>query len=1451
MYRIGIDAGSKTIKLVVIDGEGKVAHSLYRRHGSNIRRTLLQVIDEYIDHFGNVAGPMAVTGSAGIAVAGALGLPFVQEVVATTDAVKLEYPEANAVIELGGEDAKVVYLDDPVEQRMNATCAGGTGGFIDTFATMMGIRPSEVNLYALRAKHVYPISHRCAVFAQSDVRPLLAAGVSKEDMAASVLEAVVKQTIGGLACGRPIRGNVVFLGGPLEFIPELYRRFCLALELDRDTGIKPHRANLFTARGAAIGAGKLADEQKRGGAKTASNEISLMLLKRAVQDMPEIKDDLVRMEPLFADAAERVRFEERHAGAPIPGAAIGAAEGPLYLGLDAGSTTVKYALVDGEGRMLASACKEAAGDALLVAGRMLDSLYDALPPGGAARIAQAVITGNGDEILEQGLKTDASVVDTTAFLRAVRELYPQATFVLDIGGQDMKGVWVKDGQMVDAILNEPCSSGCGEFMADTARAMDVSLEAFTASALTSEHPVELDTKCTVFMTSRMRHAQKAGANDADISAGIAYSIARNALYRVIGRAENPDMGDVVVVGGGAFRSDAVLRAFELVSGKEVIRPQGAHLLGAYGAALIARDRALEAARAGRRVESALVGADMLASFDPVYSAYRCDGCEKACMLSLVDFGDGRVFVSGNRCSEGARIVKDAISAIGEDEYLGTTSLLPRSHHAARPKGNGDIGFGIQIPGFLKSFSGGMVGGGGSSVQKGSIYYEEAKKRTDAQVGSSTRNTRAENSEVPNVVARERELLAAFGEQRGIGARGKVKVGIVNTLTGYEQLPFWHTLFAKLGYSVVVSDEASSASLKTMSAESIPSESVCESAKITHERVYDLARQGARTVFMPRYDRDGCCAVRCLYVDAIADNVPFIGDGFVKVMAPQLRSLDAEGVLSCEEDRAALMQAFRELSGAAAPDEAALDRALSFAANAQAAFVRDVRAATDEALAWLAADGGRHGIVMAGRPYHMDSELAHDVDNVLQKLGMAVLAPLGVDAVLDVCADGDRMPAGAVADVQANDGIDTWRHAGRLARYARFAVANPQLDIVVLESFNCGYDAVNVGDVRNILVAADRPFTVLKIDDIVDAAHIAARLRTLVESVTQGGSRDMRNRQQDPASAVESFEGGASVRLETAGRQGGDSCCDLLADGVSRADMETALACVPPDLCFTASIMAARAINVLRDDSSIEELRVPDVCQGCLVDALPHLIARELGTSPRIVGGGTWGPDAPKPHKADVQPPRPRTSRRDKVRIGIVGNPLLCYDPFMNEGIEQLVRDLGAEPVMPDPDLVSVDDVRYFDQLSLFSKTGVSAVLYLQNFGCLKGHVHARGALHSMRSHFPEMPVTVIDYDPESSALNRENRIRLVVAAAKQRAEEGPKFGGLPARFRRAACIEVLDEFPFYRNTRSVNFETMRNPYGAGAGGTPDYEILKEASNKDYRMTAEMAAAIRAVMVRGR
>ena len=1436
MYRIGIDAGSKTVKLVVIGEGGEVIHSLYRRHSSNIRRTLAHILDEYLDHFGNVAGPAAVTGSAGIAVAEALGLPFVQEVVATTDAVKAEYPEANAIIELGGEDAKVVYLDDPVEQRMNATCAGGTGGFIDTFATMMGIRPSEVNLYALRAKHIYPISHRCAVFAQSDVRPLLAAGVSKEDMAASVLEAVVKQTIGGLACGRPIRGNVVFLGGPLEFIPELYRRFCLALELDRETGVKPRRANLFTARGAAIGAGRLADEQCRDGAQKASNETSITMLKRAVQAMPEIPDDLARMRPLFQSDEERGDFVKRHASASVPHAPVGSAEGPLYLGLDAGSTTVKYALVDREGRMLASDCREAAGDALLVASRMLESLYELLPDDGRAHIARAVICGSGDEVLEAGLKMDSATVDMTAFLRAARELYPKASFVLDVGGQDMKAMWVKDGQMLDAVLNDPCSSGCGEFMADTARAMGAPIESFAEAALEATRPVELDTKCTVFMTSRVRHAQKVGASDADIAAGIAYSIARNALYRLVGRAENADMGDEVVVCGGAFRSDAVLRAFELALGRQVNRPADAHLIGAYGAALIARDEAIQL-NMPDSARSALVGAVAMASFDPVYSAYRCDGCENACMLSLVDFGDGRVFVSGNRCSRGAAVVRQTISAIGEDEYLGRTSLLPRANGTARPKGNGDIGFGIQIPGFLKSFSGGMVGGGGSAVQKGSVFYEEARKRTDAQVSSSTRNTRAENAHVPNVVARERELLAAFGEAAGVGARGKVKVGIVNTLAGFEQLPFWHTLFSRLGYSVLVSNEEQSRSLKTMAAESIPSESVCESAKITHERVYDLARQGARVVFMPRYERGGDCAVICHYVDAIADNVPFVGDGFVKMMSPHLTSLNVAEIAGSELDRAALLEAFAELSGGAAPKEQDLIRALGEAEQAQERFEESLLDATQEALDWLAKEPSRHGVVMAGRPYHMDSELAHDVDNVLQKLDMAVLAPLGIDKLADRAGKAHLDP-----DRVEQTGERAWNHAVRLMRYARFVVANPQLDLVVLESFNCGYDAVNVGDVRRVLAEANRPFTVLKIDDIVDAAHIVLRLKTLAESIGKS----------EPASLgqpVQDDEAKAPSRAERAHGQG--VCVDLLAEGTTREDMETARACVPPDMCFTAAIIVGRAINVLRRNPQVSELRVPEICHRCLVDALPHILEREFGFSPSIVAVDAWEAHAVTEAGVSQTSAGTRHGGREKVRIGIVGNPLLCYDSFMNEGVDKLVRSLGAEPVLPDPELVCIDDVRYFDQLAKFSKSGVSSVLYLQNFACLKGHVHARGALHSMRKRFPTMPVTVIDYDPESSALNRENRIRLVVAAAKRRAEEGVKFGSLPARFQRASCIEVLDEFPFYRNTRSVGMEQMRNPYGAGAAGSPDYEILKEASNKDYKMTAEMAAAIRAVMVRGR
>ena len=643
--RIGIDAGSKTIKVVIADADGVILHSAYQRHQSNIRKTLQSVLHDLSWRYGNLEGTVAITGSAGISAAEMLGVPFVQEVVATTRAVRGAYPAADAVVELGGEDAKVIYLTGGLEQRMNATCAGGTGGFIDTIAFMLGVRTGAMSRLSMGASRLYPIASRCAVFAQTDVRPLLNAGAAKADIAASALDAVVRQTLGGLACGRPLRGTLVFLGGPFEYVPDLAHRFRRALGLTPTTGILPRDAHLFTALGAAL----ISEEE----GKTAS--LDALCERAAAGELLEAEEELGRLPALFSDEAELAAFRERHRAAVFPTLRTFDARGPVFLGVDAGSTTAKVALVDAEGRLVYSAYEPTRGDVLDTVRQMVLGALAALPnsaPRGeeAPWIAHATATGYGEDLLRAALGIDSGVVETAAHLRGAQALRPDVSFVLDIGGQDMKALWVESGAVADAVLNEACSSGCGALVSGMAWSMNVHLDQFVRSGLFAEKPVDLGTRCTVFMTSRVRHAQKVGASTGDISAGLAYSVVRNAVNKVIRKNAAHDLGENVVVQGGAFANDAVLRAFEKVFGCEAKRPDISACMGAYGAALLARDRGPVPGG------SSLLGRRQLEKLSYRQAVSRCSGCSNACHLVATRFdvdGERRRFVVGNRCGRGA------------------------------------------------------------------------------------------------------------------------------------------------------------------------------------------------------------------------------------------------------------------------------------------------------------------------------------------------------------------------------------------------------------------------------------------------------------------------------------------------------------------------------------------------------------------------------------------------------------------------------------------------------------------------------------------------------------------------------------------------------------------------------------------------------------------------------
>ena len=1275
-YRIGIDAGSKTLKLVVLDEAGTVVYDAYMRHRANIARTLGEAIHDLNWRHGPVDASIAMTGSAAIEVARVLGIPFVQEVVATTHAVRTLEPDADVVIELGGEDAKIIYLDERPEQRMNATCAGGTGGFIDTIAYMLDMRSSQMSQLAFGASRSYPIASRCAVFAQTDVRPLLNAGASKADIAASVFDAVVRQTLSGLACGRPIRGNVVFLGGPLEHMPYLVHAFRRTLGLSARDGVKPKNAHLFTVTGAAL----LSDDARRLGCDPVV--MNTAELERRVASMGELESDLAFLPPLFEDADELAAFRARHGQAEFERQSIYEATGPLFLGIDAGSTTLKLVALNTDAQIVYSVYEPIRGDLVETLREALDGLYRKIEPPSylphakpSMWIARACATGYGEELLRAAFGVDMGVVETAAHLRSARHLCDDLDFLLDIGGQDMKALWVRHGMVTDAALNEACSSGCGAFIEGTAAALKTTPWQFADDALLARHPIDLGTKCTVFMNSRVKHAQKAGAPIEDIAAGVAYSVVKNALHRIIGDDRIPQPGQRVVVQGGTFRSDAVLRAFELLCGVEAVRPVQAHLMGAIGCALFALDEA----GADTTARSGLVGPDELQRLEVRREKVTCTGCANACELSVVSFDAERTrcFVSDNRCERGL------------DE--------PRRRW----------------------------GGGERAIQPGPLSHH-----------------------APNVIADEQRLIASFGDIEQRGSRGSRRIGLMDSMALFAYRPFWRTLLGELGFSVMLPRTGCEADRMSEAWETVPSESACYPAKTSHVRYFSLCEGGCDAVFMPRFTRNYHCPVQTGYASALAANVGTArsGAGLAPIVSPELANYRPARFVRDEASMERLLAAVNELAGDEVPaitrDE--LDRAFSTAVQRQEEVGAELARQTEDALRWLADDPSRHGIVLAGRPYHMDEALLHGIDRELAQLGCAVLGVAGLAAV-----DSSR----ANAHLQ---GPHPWMPAKRLVGIARFVADHPQLDAVFLQSFGCGFEAVSIEEAVDVLDAAGKPCTTLKVDDISDLAHIRIRLRTLAAAIA------MRGEVEDGKAA----EGSAAERSRQECPVVPGKTASLLADIAKRPldadDLECARRSCVKDACFTANAVAARVIRMLRDDPDITRVELPRVCEICLTDAVPRIVERACGRTPEYV----WVPWASGGDSSALERASMHNDGSARPRIGIVGNPLIVFEPFMNDHVVEMLESLGCEPIMPDPALLASDDVRYLDQLALFEEQGIHDVIYLLSFGCLKGHVSARGALRELHERFADMRITVIDYDPESSALNRENRIRLAVDAAR-------------------------------------------------------------------------------------
>ena len=1019
-YRLGVDIGSTTVKVAIIDENDSVLFSDYKRHFANIQETLAGLLEKAKEKLGSISLRAAITGSGGLSLSKSVNAPFVQEVVAVSSVLSTRYPECDVAIELGGEDAKIIYFSNGIDQRMNGICAGGTGSFIDQMAALLQTDAAGLNEYAANYKAIYPIAARCGVFAKSDIQPLINDGATKEDLSASIFQAVVNQTISGLACGKPIRGHVAFLGGPLHFLPELRKAFIRTLKLDDEHVIAPPDSHLYAAMGAAYSIpapGKKAVYKATDGIRPVQIDELIGLLKSHISLKAEIK----RLEPLFESREDYERFVKRHANANVKTAPLSEYEGNCFLGIDAGSTTTKLALVGEDGTLLYKFYCNNNGSPIDTAIKAFKEIKAQLPE--KAHIAYSCSTGYGEALLKAAFKLDEGEVETIAHYYAAAFFDKDVDCILDIGGQDMKCIHIKDGTVDSIQLNEACSSGCGSFIESFAKSLSYSVEDFAKEALYAKHPTDLGTRCTVFMNSNVKQAQKEGAPVSDISAGLAYSVIKNALYKVIKISDARDLGRHIVTQGGTFYNDAVLRAFEKVAGCEATRPDIAGIMGAFGAALIARER-YGFKTAGKTVScgengdaspkdaavTSMLSLDEIIDFKFTTSMTHCNGCTNNCMLTINHFPDGSRHISGNRC----------------EKPLGGTGVKE------------------EIPNMFK-------------YKLKRMFDYEPLKEEEAYRGT---------------------------------------VGIPRVLNMYENFPLWAVFFRKLGYRVVLSP-VSTRKIYELGMETIPSESECYPAKITHGHIEWLIDQGVRFIFYPciPYERNESpeagnhynCPIVTSYPENIKNNMD-LKERNIEFMCPFLPLTNKD--VFTESIVKAFMPKFKENRDTAGNSYPLItEQEIRDAASAGYDELLKVKKETEEKgeeiLKWMEANK-RRGIVLAGRPYHVDPEINHGIADLITSYGFAVLTEDSVSHLSDV----DRPTIVT----------DQWMYHTRLYRAASLVKKRDDLDLVQLNSFGCGLDAVTTDQVKDILSMSGKIYTVLKIDEVNNLGAARIRIRSLIAAI---------------------------------------------------------------------------------------------------------------------------------------------------------------------------------------------------------------------------------------------------------------------------------------------------------------------------------------------------------------
>ena len=1408
LLHVGLDVGSTTVKIVVMNDKLETIYNDYQRHFSDTKNTVCNVLEGLSNMYPENTFTIALTGSGAMSAAKFLDLPFIQEVVSCKRAVEKYIPQTDVVIELGGEDAKIIYFDKSIEQRMNGTCAGGTGAFIDQMASLLHTDPTGLNELAKNHQMIYPIASRCGVFAKTDIQPLLNEGAAKEDIATSIFQAVVNQTISGHACGRPIRGKVAFLGGPLNYLSELRNRFIDTLHLEGDSIIIPEEAHLLVAKGAALDS-------------LEAKPITVEKLKSKIEVLRISHDDTSNpLSPLFSIDADYQEFKERHDKDTVEKADLKTYEGDAFVGIDAGSTTTKLVLIDNEGRLLYSLYGSNEGNPLQSVIKMLKQLYSELPE--AVTLRFSGVTGYGEKLIQTALNVDLNEIETIAHYTAAKKFMPNVTSIVDIGGQDMKYIKMKNGAIDNIMLNEACSSGCGSFIETFAKSLNLSIEEFVQAAIESRRPVDLGSRCTVFMNSKIKQAQKEGYSVGDISAGLSYSVIKNAIQKVMKIRDMKKLGAHIVVQGGTFYNDAVLRAFELIVGRNVVRPDIAGLMGAYGVALLAKEQ--YEANLDMEYVSTITKNEDLDKLKIDISHVRCNGCENHCLLTINKFSNGARYISGNRCEKGAGIVQG-------------------------------------------------------------------------------------KTELPNLVKYKYERLFNYKPLDEKDApRGTI--GIPRVLNMYEDYPFWFTFLTNLGFRVIISEKSNRKTYEK-GMESMPSESVCFPAKLSHGHIIGLIKQGIKTIFYPcmpysrkeydKADNHYNCPIVISYSEVLKNNIEELKEKDIKFLNPFL-PFEAKNLAKTIME----LPEFAEYNFT----KKELLEAAKKAEEEYQNFKEDIRKKGQETVEYIEKNNLK-GIVLAGRPYHVDPEVNHGIDTLITSLGLCVLTE---DSISNQ------------AEPKPLRVVNQWVFHARLYAAADFVGKHDNLELVQLNSFGCGVDAVTTDQVEEILTSYGKMYTLIKIDEINNLGAVRIRIRSLLASMKKRlANKELEKGTGDyeihkkiftkemkdegytiliPQMAPIHFE-----LLETAVRSCGYNV-ELLRNCTEHT-VETGLKYVNNDACYPSILTTGQMIEALESgkyDINKTALIMSQTGGGCratnyigfirkalkdagfenvpvisfnvvgmekmpgfkitlpLIEKLLKMVVyadllQKMLTKNRsyeVNKGETqklfdeWMEKCKKLLEKssmkefkqsiydivnDFEKIELNTSV-EKPKVGIVGEVLIKYHPYGNNFVADKLEEEGAEVVLPDfmgfikfiathkitfNQLIKTDKIKskifktaiklidllekderialanskkgYLQPCNIWEledkvknilsignqtgegwfltaemieyiESGIPNIVCVQPFACLPNHVVGKGVIKTIRNEFPDANISPIDYDPGASEANQTNRIKLLMTVAK-------------------------------------------------------------------------------------